>query len=223
MGLKILFFADNFPPETNAAASRVFERAVHWVSWGHRVTVITSVPNFPQGHVYDGYRNRWHQVEEMAGIRVVRVKTFIAPNAGVFRRALDFSSYMITAFVASLEEEMPDVVVSTSPQILAAVAGCASALVKRRPHVMELGDLWPASIAELGAVGFGLRTLERIEMGLYARSAAVVALTGAFKENLIARGVAANKIAVVLNGAELERWQPGLKKKKLQREARVGR
>ena len=45
--MKILFFTDNFPPETNAAATRVYERAVYWIKWGHDVTVITCAPNFP--------------------------------------------------------------------------------------------------------------------------------------------------------------------------------
>ena len=39
--MKILFLTDNFPPEVNAAASRVYERAVYWAKWGHDVTIIT--------------------------------------------------------------------------------------------------------------------------------------------------------------------------------------
>src|ERR1041385_6328762 len=87
--MKILFLADNFPPEKNAQASRVYERACYWIRWGHRVTVITGAPNFPEGKVYSGYKNRWYQVEEMSGIRVVRVKTFIAPNQAKVRRIVD--------------------------------------------------------------------------------------------------------------------------------------
>ena len=49
--VKILFLTDNFPPERNASASRVYERAVYWVAWGHQVTVVTSAPNFPEGKV----------------------------------------------------------------------------------------------------------------------------------------------------------------------------
>ena len=55
--MRILFFSDNFPPETNAAATRVYERAVYWVKWGHEVTVITCAPNFPHGELFDGYNN----------------------------------------------------------------------------------------------------------------------------------------------------------------------
>lgn len=208
--MKILFFTENFPPETNAAASRVFERACHWVGWGHRVTVVTCAPNFPLGRLFPGYRNRWRQIEEMAGIRVVRVKTYIAPNRGVVRRTLDFLSFMASGFVAGLFEDKPDVVVSTSPQFFAAVAGWAEGAARGVPFVFELGDLWPESIAAVGAVrpGLALRLVERLELHLYRAAAAVVALSGAFKENLERRGIDPAKIVVVMNGVELSRYRP---------------
>ena len=53
--MHILFLTENFPPETNAAATRVFERACYWVKWGHEVTVVTCAPNFPIGKVFPGY------------------------------------------------------------------------------------------------------------------------------------------------------------------------
>ena len=144
--MNILFLSENFPPETNAAATRVFERATYWVRWGHHVTVVTSAPNFPTGKVFGGYRNHWRHVAEEAGIRVVRVKTFMAPNRGVIARTFDFLSFMISGFIAGLFERKPDVIAATSPQFFAAVAGWALSAVRRVPFVFELGDLWPMSI-----------------------------------------------------------------------------
>ncbi len=66
--MRILFLSENFPPETNAAATRVYERAIYWVRAGHEVTVITQAPNFPYGKIFEGYRNRWRQVETVDGI-----------------------------------------------------------------------------------------------------------------------------------------------------------
>lgn len=208
--MKILFFTENFPPETNAAATRVFERAVYWARWGHEVTVITCAPNFPHGKVFDGYRNAWHQVEDMSGIRVVRVKTFIAANQGVLRRSLDFLSFLVTGFVAGLFQAKPDVVAATSPQFFAAVAGWAVGVCRRRPFVFELGDLWPNSISAVGAMkkGLLLSLMEKVELFLYRRSAAVAALTQAFEDNLVSRGIPAEKIYVVLNGVDLPRYGP---------------
>ncbi len=208
--MKILFLTENFPPETNAAATRVFERACYWVKWGHAVTVITCAPNFPHGSIFPGHRNRWYHTGDMSGIRVVRVKTFIAPNEGVVRSSLDFLSFMVTGFTAALWQEKPDLVCATSPQFFAAVAGWATGAVRGVPFVFELGDLWPASIAAVGALrpNVLLRLIERLELHLYRKSAAVLALTGTFKETLVGRGIPAGKIAVVMNGVDAWRYGP---------------
>lgn len=208
--MDILFLTENFPPETNAAATRVFERACFWARWGHKVTVVTCAPNFPHGRLFEGYENRWRQVEEMDGIRVVRVKTFIAANKGKWRRALDFVSFGVTATFFSLFEKRPDVVAATSPQFFAAVAGWTVGFLRRVPFVFELGDLWPESIGAVGALRPGLliRLFEKAELFLYRHSAAVAALTQSFKDNLIRRGIPADKISVVLNGVDLARYAP---------------
>ncbi len=88
--LRLLFLSDNFPPEGNAPASRTYEHAVQWVKAGHSVTVITTASNFPEGKVFEGYKNRWYTVEDMNGIRVVRVKTYITANSGFTKRTLDY-------------------------------------------------------------------------------------------------------------------------------------
>jgi glycosyltransferase involved in cell wall biosynthesis len=217
--MHILFFTENFPPETNAAAARVFERACYWAAWGHQVTVMTCAPNFPQGKLYPGYRNAWRQVEELNGIRVVRVKSYIAANEGVVRRTLDFLSFMATGFIAGIFERKPDVIVSTSPQFFAAVAGWALGAIRRRPFIFELGDLWPASIIAVGAMRPGrvIRLLEKMELFLYRQSAAVVSLTESFRRNLTRRGIDPGKISVVMNGVDLPRYGPRPKDGELQK------
>ena len=206
--MKILFLTENFPPETNAAATRVYERALYWVRDGHSVTILTSAPNFPEGKLFEGYSNRWRQVDNVDGIRVVRVKTFIAANKGIILRTLDFISFMITAFIAGLFEKRPDVIAATSPQFFAAVGGWMLAACRARPFVFELGDLWPASIVAVGAMkhSLPLRMIEKLELFLYRKSAAIAALTYAFKHNLVSRGIDPNKICVVRNGVDAGRY-----------------
>ena len=88
--MHILFLTDNFPPETNAPATRTIEHARNWVKKGAKVTVITGAPNFPEGKIYPGYKNRWLTKENIDGIEVWRVKTFISANQGVIKRVIDF-------------------------------------------------------------------------------------------------------------------------------------
>jgi glycosyltransferase involved in cell wall biosynthesis len=76
--------------------------------------------------------------------------------------------------------------------------------------VFELRDLWPESIRAVGAMkdGLVLDLLEKLELFLYRHAAAVISVTHAFKTDLIRRGVDADKIHVVTNGADLTRFAP---------------
>lgn len=208
--MHVLFLTDNFPPEVNASATRVHERAVYWVAAGHRVTVVTCFPNFPQGRLYTGWRQRLYQLDLLDGIEVIRLPTYITRNEGIVRRTLDFVSFMLAVLAATPWLPRADVVVATSPQFFAAVAGWLVGVLKRRPFVFELGDLWPASIRAVGAMRQSriLDGLERVELFLYRRAAAIVALTSAFKRDLVRRGVDPQKIHVVINGVDLPRYSP---------------
>ena len=208
--MHILFLSDNFPPEVNAPASRTFEHCREWVRAGHAVTVITTAPNFPKGVVFPGYRNRLWQWEELEGIRVLRVLTYITANAGFAKRTLDYLSFMVSGFVAGLVVRRPAVIVGTSPQFFTNCAAWMLAVFRWRPFVFELRDLWPESIKTVGAMedSAALRALERLELFLYRRAAAVVAVTAAFRRNLIGRGIDGDKIQVATNGVDLSRFQP---------------
>ncbi len=208
--MHILFLSDNFPPEGNAPATRLHEHAQRWVRSGHAVTVVTCAPNFPEGRVFPGYANRWRQVETIDGIRVVRVKTYITANEGFLKRTLDYISFMLSGSLAGLFVRRPDVVVATSPQFFCAIGGWLVAALRRRPFVFELRDLWPASIIAVGAMrkSLAIRLLERLELFLYRRADAVVSVTESFREDLVARGIRRDKIEVVINGVDLERYAP---------------
>lgn len=218
--MRILFLSDNFPPEGNAPATRLWEHATRWVRAGHEVTVITCAPNFPEGRLFEGYRNRWRQVETMDGIRVVRVKTYITANEGFLKRTLDYLSFMVMGFLMGLFERRPDVVVATSPQFFCAIGGWALSVARWRPFVFELRDLWPASIMAVGAMRKSvlIRVLERIELFLYRRAKAIVSVTESFREDLVSRGVPREKIHVVINGVDLDRYEPRARDSGLERE-----
>lgn len=208
--MHILFLTDNFPPEVNAPASRTFEHCRNWVRAGHHVTVVTCAPNFPQGKVYPGYRNKLWQTEDMEGIKVVRVWSFITANEGFVRRTLDYLSYMFSAVLASFFVRKPDLVIGTSPQFFTACAAYFVSCTKRVPFVFELRDLWPESIRAVGAMenSFFISCLEKVEMFLYRKAAKIISVTESFRQSLITRGIDGDKIAVVFNGVDSSRFFP---------------
>lgn len=208
--MHILFLTDNFIPEVNAPASRTFEHCREWVKKGHQVTVITCAPNFPQGKVYAGYKNKLWQSEEMAGIRVIRVWSYITANEGFVKRILDYLSFMFMAMFASPFVRKPDIVIGTSPQFFTACAGWAVGKMKRIPFVFELRDLWPESIKAVGAMkdSTAIRFFEKLELFLYRQAARIVSVTKSFKDTLVQRGIESDKIEVITNGVDSSRFQP---------------
>ncbi|MGH6876514.1 MAG: glycosyltransferase family 4 protein [Rhizomicrobium sp.] len=214
--MEVLFLTDNFVPEQNASARRSYEHCRRWVKQGVNVTVVTTVPNFPLGKPQPPYRNRLYARETMDGIDVVRVWSFLAPNRGVILRALDFASFAVSGFFAGLRQS-PDIIVATSPQLLTAVAGHLLGRVKNCPWVFEVRDLWPESIAAVGAMKEGLimRGLRYVEKTLYEGAERIVTVTEPMRVQLVERGVPAAKLGVVPNGADLERLIPRLRNPKL--------
>jgi len=208
--MHILFLTDNFPPEGNAPATRTFEHAREWVKQGQKVTVITCAPNFPEGKLFDGYKNRFLSKEMVEDIHVWRVKTYISANEGFIKRTIDFVSFMISSLFFGLFVRKVDVVVGTSPQFFTVISAWLLAIFKRVPFVFELRDIWPASITAVGAMRgvWIINILEKLELFLYRQADLIISVTHSFKSSLKNRGVSANKIKIVLNGVDLERYSP---------------
>lgn len=214
--MKILFLTDNFPPEVNAPATRTYEHCKEWVKKGHSITVITCNPNFPHGKVYEGYQNKLYQTEYLDDIKVIRVWSYMTANKGFLKRILDYMSYALFAFLFGLFQKT-DIILATSPQFFTTWAGWGLSKIKRKPWVFELRDIWPESLKTVGAMKSGkiLNILEKIELGLYRDSEQVVAVTNSFKENLIGRGIEADKITVITNGSNNELFYKRAKNEQL--------
>ena len=213
---RILFLTDNFPPEVNAPATRTYEHAREWVERGYHVTVITSYPNFPQGKVYDGYKQKFMESTSKDGIKVLRVATIIYPNSGFIKRIIDQLSYAVMAFLVGLWIRT-DILVATSPQFFTAVAGRWLSFFKFRPWIMEVRDLWPESIAAVGAMNEGkiYKFLEWVELRLYKSAKKIIVVTDTFKRKISARGIDPLKIDVHKNGVILDLFKPRPKDKEL--------
>ncbi len=210
--MHILFLSHYFVPENNAPAARVHAMAREWARLGHRVTVLTGVPNVPTGVVYDGYENRCRQIEWIDGVRTARVWTYLAANKGRVRRGLNYLSYMATAGLAGMGlRPRADVVVATTPQFFAGWAGVPVSGAQRAPFVLEVRDIWPDSITAVGALPEGhvlVRALGLLERALYARADHIVAVGEGYRQNMIAKGVPPAKIDIVTNGVDADLFTP---------------
>lgn len=208
--MHILFLTDNFPPESNAPANRTFEHARQWVASGHRVTIITCAPNFPDGQLFKGYKNRWFQTEQMDGITVIRVWSFMTRNAGFVLRLLDFLSFMISGFLGGLRVRDADIIVGTSPQFFTVCGAYYLAKVKRRPFVFEMRDIWPESLQAVGMsnAGLSVRLAAPLADYLYRRADHLIVVTHSFKAYLQDRGISGELVTVIPNGVDPDMFFP---------------
>ena len=207
--MKILFLTDNFPPEVNAPASRTYEHCREWIKSGAEVTVITCVPNFPKGKVFEGYKNKLYQTEMMDGIKVVRVWTYMVPNKGFFKRTMDYISFSVSSFIAGLFQKA-DVIIATSPHFFTALAGRTLKFWKRTPWIMEVRDLWPEEIKTAGVMkdNFIIKYFEWQEIRCYRSAKKIVVVTDSYKKYISGRGIPEDKIEVVKNGVNRDLFSP---------------
>lgn len=207
----VLFLSNNFPPEVNALATRTWEHARVWAADGGRIEILAGPPHFPEGRVYDGYRNRLTQAR-IDGVDVLRVPMYVAANAGFVRRTLSYLSYGASALLfAGRGRGRPSVVASSSPQLFAGLAGRLVAWRFRAPFVLEVRDLWPESIVDVGAMrrGCAVVLLERLESFLYRSADHVVVVSPAFRPHIESCGVPSERISVLPNGIEAEWLEAG--------------
>ena len=213
--MKILYVSQYFPPEMGAPAARVAELSRYWAQDRHDVTVLTGFPNHPTGVVPPEYRRKFRRLvarEKTNGVNVVRTWLLPFPNRRTYERMLNYSSFCVSAAGTGLFTERPDVVIASSPQLLVGLSGWWLARCKRSRFIFEVRDLWPESLAAVGAgsaKSLMYRALTRIAGFLYRRSDHIVVVTPAFKEYLVRHWqVAAEKISVVENGVEAEVFSP---------------
>lgn len=172
---------------------------------GHRVRVITGYPNYPDGKLYPGYRQRWRSKERIRGIPVLRVPLFVDHSASAFRRALNYLTFGFSSATVWEFAKDADVVYVYATQMTAAVGPWWWRLVSGKPFVLHVQDLWPDSIVGSSLVTNQLaaNTLTKLMTPAlriaYRQAAAVVAIAPNMVTTLIRRGSAPDRTHLLYN------------------------
>ena len=213
--MKILYVSQYFPPEMGAPAARAAELSRLWVTDGHDVSVLTGFPNHPTGVVPPEYRTQLRHLvvrERTGGVDVTRSWLLPLPNRRSWERALNYSSFFLSAAATGTFLTRADVVIGTSPQLLVGLSAWWIARRQGVPFIFEVRDLWPESLAAVGAGNPQStlhRTLSRVAGFLYRNSDHIVVVTSAFKSYLAAhRGVPLDKMSVIENGVDTRLFSP---------------
>jgi colanic acid biosynthesis glycosyl transferase WcaI len=197
--MRIMFMAQCYAPEDVSAAVLITELATDLVRRGHQVALITGAPNYPQGRVFAGYRNRACQVEWLDGVRVVRTWSYISPSKRFWPRLLHYGTYSVSAFYGGLFAGRPDVVVSYSPPLPLGLSAWMLSRLWRVPWVLELEDLYPDAAVAAGVLGNRrvIAFFSAMERFLYRHATRVSVISESFRRNLNRKGVPPEKITLI--------------------------
>ncbi len=222
--LHIQLIAQYFKPETVGSGVWIHQLATDLVDRGHRVSVVTSFPNYPRRVVFDGYRGKLFMRERMDGVDVVRTYIYASPNESIVSRALNFGSFCASAAVGGLFAPKPDVIYCVMPPMPLGISAEFLGLIKAAPVVVNIQDVYPDIAVAVGVLRnpLAIRFFQWMERVIYRRAVSVVVIADGFKENIVGKGVPEEKVHVVPNWADPNEIVPGPKDNAFRRQLGVG-
>ena len=134
------------------------------------------------------------------------------PNRKPHERILNYSSFFLSSCITGSFLSRPDIIIATSPQLLVGLAGWWLGLIKHKPFILEVRDIWPESITASGVgqkTSMMTRSLSALSGFLYRTCTHLVVVTPAFKEDIVNKfNIKPEKISVVTNGVETDLFRP---------------
>jgi len=166
---------------------------------GHEVRIVTGFPNYPGGKIYDSYKIRIWQKEEIEGIPILRTPLFPSHDSSAVRRLINYSTFAATSSVPLLCGWKPDVVYVYTLVSLSLVASVARVL-RGVPSVVDVQDIWPDSLFQAGmAAGWMKPALNWFCNAAYKGATQLVTSSPGMAQLLMARNRPPRPVEVIYN------------------------
>ncbi len=203
--MHVLFLTQYFPPEIGSTQNRLSYLAKSLVLRGHEVTVLTALPNYPEGKIFEGYRGRLLMEERADGMRMVRVWCYATRSKAVWPRMLNYGSFMFASLLlGTLRIGRPDVVLADSPPLFLGLSALPMKWILGAKLVFNVADLWPESAVAMGVVQNRsvIKAATAIEETIYRHSDLITGATRGIVEN-VQRRMPNKPVVLLTNGADL--------------------
>ena len=199
INMKILLLTQWFDPEPTFKGLAF---AKELTKQGHEVEVLTGFPNYPQGKLYDGYKLKLFQKENIEGISVLRVPLYASHDNSAFKRVLNYASFAVSATLYGIFlTKKADVIYAYHPPLTVDMAALLIKLFRKTPVVLDIQDMWPDTLKATGMIGNEklLNIVDSLCKVVYRYADHIVVLSPGFKQLLEKRNVAASKVSVIYN------------------------
>ena len=197
--MKILLLTQWFDPEPTFKGL-AFARELQ--QQGHQVQVLTGFPNYPGGKIYDGYKLKLYQREQIDGISVLRVALYPNHDSSALKRILNYISFAFMAMLFGIfATKKADVIYAYHPPLTVGLAAILIKLFRRTPVVYDVQDMWPDTLKATGMLNNQriLNIVGRVCQLVYYFVDHIVVLCPGFKKLLNERGISDDKVSVIYN------------------------
>lgn len=217
--MKILLLNQAFVSPEEPGHTRHFEMAKFLQTRGHELVIVASDVNYQTGKPALEHSGIYAE-QSFDGVRVLRSYIYPALHRSYFWRVISFVSFMLSSVWTALQVKDADLIMGTTPPIFQAASAWLVALIRRKPFLLEVRDLWPEFAVSMGVLRNPLiialaRWLEKF---LYARAAHILVNSPAYRDYMIAKGVPETRVTYIPYGADVEMFHPGVDGSQIRRE-----
>ncbi len=208
--LHILLIHQSFVDHQHPGGTRHFELASHLVEQGNHVTIVAGNLGYLTGQQFVPSNSIVCQ-QVIQGIRILRAYVYPSLHRSFLWRAISYLSFMVTSLWAGLRAGPVDVVWGTSPPIFQLFSTWLVSVIRRRPLLLEVRDLWPEFAIDMGILNNRLLigVARWAEMFFYTRATHIMVNSPAYRDYLLGKGVRPTKITVIPNGVDPDMFEPG--------------
>jgi colanic acid biosynthesis glycosyl transferase WcaI len=210
--MKVGIISQWYPPEPGFIVSGLAEELA---ARGHEVRVLTGFPNYPEGRVYPGYRQRWNHRETNDGVTVRRVPLYSSHDSSAVRRVANYTSFAVSSSLAAVRYLADvDVLYVYHPPATVFAAPALMRLLYRIPAVLHVQDIWPESVtqssmAPAGAAGKLMhQSLATAMRRVYRSASSIAVIAPSMRDLVVERGADPAKVRVVLNWTDESLFRP---------------
>jgi colanic acid biosynthesis glycosyl transferase WcaI len=209
--MRILIYSYNYAPEPIGIAPLMTELAEGLAKRGHKVRVVTGMPNYPERRIYAGYRRKlWITERSGNGVVIQRNWLWVRPKPNLLDRILLDGSFVLLSLVHAIKGKRPDVILLTSPPLPVSVPAAVLGWLHRCPVVLNLQDILPEAAIHTGILKNKtmIRVFEALEKFAYQTAHKISVISDVFVENLVKKGVSEDKIALIPNWVDVNFIRP---------------
>ncbi len=198
--MHVLLIHQAFVSPDDAGGTRHYELARRFVDGGQQFSIVASDLSYLSGKKCSAD----DRVQDFDGVKVRRAWTYSALHRSFIWRVVSFLSFMVSSVWAALKVRNVDLVMGTSPPIFQAISAWVISVVKWRPFLLEIRDLWPEFAVDMGVLKSPtlIWMARRLERFLYARANHILVNSPAYRDYLINLGITPQKISFIANGVD---------------------